>query len=352
MSTPVKVAIVTNKNVEARRIVTGNLEAFQTSIVASQESGLIILAKIQEGQKVIKGSTLIELDNTKLKIELEQAKLQSQKANNYFVQREIELKNANKELDRLVTAENQIKGSTSQLEIQKKQKEIDLLKSALFNAEHDKNLALLNVQMFETRLKNMTIVAPFDGVIIKKSIEIGQWINPGNPIVSLNSIDVYKAKLEIPETISFNEFKPESKLEILVVGNSKPFESDQIQVIPEINSRSRTYFLTALIKDNQSKLISGQSVQAYIPIGPKKDYLIVPTDAVTKDIGGNFVYKVIPGENGASMVLAVNVNILFLEGTSYFIESPSLKADDQVVIEGNERLRPMAPVNIIPESKK
>lgn len=352
MSSPVKASIIENKNREERRLITGNLETVKKSIIASQESGLVTKADFQDGQIVSKGNILIELDSTRLKIEQEQVKLQTLKTLNYLNQKEIELKDASEELNRLLKSEKQSAGSTSQLEIQKIQKILELAKSNKLSAEHDHKTSLLKETLIETRIKDMQVVAPFDGIIIKKNIEVGEWVNPGTPIATLNSIGLFKAKLEIPETISINELKKISAIEVFVSGHNKPFLADQIQVIPEINPRSRVFQLTAIIKDELNTLATGQSVQAYIPISQKRDYLVIPSDAVNKDAGGNFVYKIIPAGKDSFMAMPANIKILFLEGNSYYIESASLKAGDQIVVEGNERLRPMAPVSIIPESNK
>lgn len=352
MPSPVKVSVVQSKNSEERRLVTGNLEIIKKSTVASQEAGLVIKADIQEGQKVNKGAVLIELDATRLKLELEQAKLQTQKALNYLNQKEIELKDVTEELNRLIKAEKQSSGSTSQLEIQKIQKNLDVAKSNRLSAEQDHKSSLLKETLIETRIKDMVVMAPFDGVIIKKIIEVGEWVNPGTPIVSLNATGFFKVKLEIPETVSPNNLNTITSLEVTASGNPKPFIVEQIQVIPEINTRSRVYLLTGFVKDELNVLASGQSIQAYIPVNQKRDYLVIPTDAVIKDAGGNFVYKIITNDKSGSMALPANIKILFLEGNSYFAESSSLNAGDQIVIEGNERLRPMAPVSILPESKK
>lgn len=351
MPSPVKVTNVQSKNSEERRLVTGNLEIIKKSTVASQEPGLVIKAEVQEGQKVAKGALLIELDTTRLKIELEQAKLQTQKALNYLSQKDIELKDLAEELSRLLKAEKQSTGSTSQLEVQKIQKNFDVAKSNRLSAEQDHKSSLLKESLIETRIKDMIVIAPFDGVVIKKNIEVGEWVNPGTPIITLNATGSFKVKLEIPETVSHQDLKTIISLEVTVSGNPKPFKVEQIQVIPEINTRSRVYLLTGFIKDEQNIFASGQSIQAYIPVNQKRDYLVIPTDAVIKDAGGNFVYKIIANEKGA-MALPANIKILFLEGNTYFTESSSLNAGDQIVIEGNERLRPMAPVSILPESTK
>jgi RND family efflux transporter MFP subunit len=352
MASPVKAKNVENKTTESRRLVTGNTEALKKSMVASQESGLIIKAEILEGQKVLKGTVLIELDDTRLKLELEMDKQQTQKALNYLNQKEIELKDVSDELSRLLKAEKQSAGATSQLEIQKVQKNVDLAKANRSIAEQDHKSSLTKEAFTETRLKDMIIHAPFDGVIIRKNIEIGEWINPGSPILTLHSIGEYRINFEIPEIIPMNELKTLTKIEVSLSGNTKQFMADRLQLIPDVNTRSRVYIMSAIIKDDENLMAAGQSVQANIPISQKRDYLVVPTDAVNKDVGGSFVYKIIPDGKGGFMVLPANIKILFLEGSSYYIESSSLNAGDQIVVEGNERLRPMMPVSVIPESKK
>jgi len=51
--------------------------------------------------------------------------------------------------------------------------------------------------MAATQLSNTQIIAPFDGVVLSKNIEIGQLVSPGMPLFSVGNTSSYKIKLDV-----------------------------------------------------------------------------------------------------------------------------------------------------------
>ena len=93
------------------------------------------------------------------------------------------------------------------------------------------------------------------------------------------------------------------------------------------------------------------SVTVTIPTNEKGDYLVIPTDSVMRDSGGEFAYKIGEGRDGNSIAVPVSLRVYFAIDEGLYIESSDLREGDLIVVEGNERLRPLSPVIILKADK-
>jgi multidrug efflux pump subunit AcrA (membrane-fusion protein) len=86
------------------------------------------------------------------------------------------------------------------------------------------------------------------------------------------------------------------------------------------------------------------SIEAWVPTSSETLALTAPRDAVIRDGRTAFVYRASAGEDGAPSAQRTPVKVLFEWGDSVAVESTGLAAGDRVVVEGNERLVPGAPL--------
>jgi hypothetical protein len=85
-------------------------------------------------------------------------------------------------------------------------------------------------------------------------------------------------------------------------------------------------------------------VVGWVPTGASGEHLIVPTDAVMRNDMGAFLYVARQLGEGPAQAMPANVKVLFEMPGRVVVESPGLQAGELVVVEGNERLFPTAPV--------
>ncbi len=347
----VKVKPVEFKSAEIRRTVTGNLRAYQRSDVASQESGLVVKADRREGQVVKKGDVLAELDSRKLKLEIEQADHDVQIKLAVIEQRKAELATYREELNRRTKSQELAVGAVSKEAIRRARMVLAVAKSEQKAAESDYELASAHLSLLKVRLDDTVIRAPFDGNIIKKHAETGEWVDPGGPIVTLISTGAIEAVFEVSENFSMQRLQSLKTITVNLKEQNIQIESKDIKVIPDVDPRSRRYILIAVLKPNNHFFASGMSVTTTIPTNEKGDYLIIPTDSVMRDSGGEFAYKIGMGSDGNSVAVPVSLRVHFAIDDGLCIESSDLKKGDLIVVEGNERLRPMSPVTILKANK-
>ncbi|NOG85973.1 MAG: efflux RND transporter periplasmic adaptor subunit [Candidatus Scalindua sp. SCAELEC01] len=347
----VRVKPVEFKNAEIRRIVTGSLRAYQRSDVASQESGLVITAERREGQVVKKGDILAELDARRLKLEVEQAEHDVQIKLATIEQRKAELATYQEELNRRTKSQELAAGAVSKEDIRRAKMVLAVAESAQITAESDYELACARLSLLKVRLDDTVIRAPFNGNIVRKHAETGEWISPGSPIVTLISSGVIEAFFDVSEDFSMQRLRSLKTITVNLKEQNIHVESENIRVVPDVDPRSRRYILIAVLKLKEHFLTPGMSVTATIPTNEKGDYLVIPTDSVMRDSGGEFAYKIGRERDGNSIAVPVSLRVHFAIDDGLCIESSDLREGDLIVVEGNERLRPLSPVIILKSDK-
>ena len=105
--------------------------------------------------------------------------------------------------------------------------------------------------------------------------------------------------------------------------------------------------MIATLTNVHGDLAPGMSVVGWVPTGVSGEFLLVPKNAVLTSDAGPYVYAVQRGSPPKARY--VPVQTLFPKGNEYVVRSHSLTADAHVVVEGNERLFPMAPISPIEE---
>jgi hypothetical protein len=109
---------------------------------------------------------------------------------------------------------------------------------------------------------------------------------------------------------------------------------------------ARTFPLIAELAPDQ-RLAPGMTLTAQLPTGGLREALTVHRDAVLRNEVGAYVYVATPGGDdagGAYQASFAPVAVLFYSGQRAAVRSPALQPGALVVIAGNERLYPSAPV--------
>ncbi len=349
--TPVKVSTVAAEKKVMKRTVTGFLKNKSISRVASEEQGLVIAADFRQGDILKKGTVLYKLNDQDLQLELEQAKAELVKANSFYAQKAIEMKFSEQELIRRKKAIEKTPGVISEYDLAKYEHDFAMAKEVLNTSKNEKDLCEIRIKIINKKIQDMTIKTPFDGLVAFKGKELGEWVNKGESVAVVSGLDVYEAHFEIPQSIPLQSLIHIQEIEVKIEGAEKKHIAKKFNFSVSVNERSRNYTVAGLIEGESLDLISGRTISALIPIGEEKTLLRISSNAIIKDPAGYFVYKITQIDEKTTIAMQVPVQIEFAEGSFHFCTSAILKSGDKIVTEGNERLRPMAPLVIIGENE-
>ncbi|ESP93519.1 efflux RND transporter periplasmic adaptor subunit [Pseudoalteromonas luteoviolacea] len=298
--------------------LSGDLISLVDSRIATEVAGhLLNIAEV--GQRVKKGDVLATLNDRLLRLRL--------RDNLTTVER---LKAHLSYLSRQITREKKLaeQNSTSQSELDRLEMERDMSRQDLAAAE---------IQVERTRylVEQSRIVAPFDGVVVERLAQLGEYLSEGQALLRFVNVDEKEITLRAPIHLYDN----------LTLGARVQLQPAQAQamsapklgvierVIPVGNTRSR--MLEVRIKPDSPDWVIGEAVKVQLPSGAAEKQVTVPRDALVLRQNQIFVYTV----DAQGKALRVPVNL----GTStddYIVVEGNISDGDTVIVRGAERVRP------------
>ena len=245
----------------------GSLEATEGLIITADISGRISNVLFEAGSEVEAGDLLIQQDTSE-----EQARLRSNQATAAL---------AKSTLERVTKLYNQKVASKSELD----------------NSKSTYDSSVANVDNTKAAIEKKSIRAPFAGRLGIRLVNLGQFINTGDSVVSLQAIDKMYVNFSLPQ--QFN-----SKV---AVGLSIRLESDAVPekqfiglinaIDPEIEVATRSVRLQAIMDNPDKELLPGMFATIDVILPNNKTVLYIPVTAVQYATFGDSVFVIEPARN-------------------------------------------------------
>ncbi|WP_425398976.1 efflux RND transporter periplasmic adaptor subunit [Aeoliella sp.] len=331
----VRAALVENRDVQHHHRVTGSLRAVARGDVSALEEGRIVEITVREGAEIRQGDVIARLDQRRLAAQRSELVASLKAAEATVSQTKLELMQARRDLERsrdLVASRAVTVEEFQHRETNAAVAEANLATNERRVAEEQSQLELIDV-----RLADMVVRAPYDGFVVSRHAEPGEWIRPGEPFITLVSSGTIEAWLDVPER--FSQSLSDSSLQVKAEGVQESLGALAVKRVSDVNTRTRTFPLVLTLDDRAGQLVPGMSVSAWLPLGPRQSRLTVPKDAVIRSGRTAYVYKAVDQPSGA-VAVQTPVSVAFETGESVVLSGGNLVAGDLVVIEGNERLMP------------
>jgi multidrug efflux system membrane fusion protein len=334
-STAVLVATVERKDVPIELEGIGSATALMSVTVRPQVDGRIMKVFFTEGQPVKSGELLAQIDPRPYQIALQQAE-----AN--LARDKATLEGNQGNYDRLVKlAEGHF---VSPQDVQNQRALVGQGSASLLGDQAAIDNARLN-------LSYARITAPIDGVAGIRLIDPGNYVRAGdtNGLVILTQIDPIAVVFSLPQ-----DDLPKVAAELARTGTLPVVAFDregltelgrgQLRVIDnQVVSSTATIRLKGVFPNPEHKLWPNLFVKARLLLETRKDALVVPSSAIQRGPRGPFVY-VVKADQTAD-VRMVTVDLTVDEQT---VIAKGLAAGEQVVVEGQNQLRPGAKVQVRP----
>jgi len=336
------------ESVQQHRRVTGELRAVRRSFVATREAGLVIEVPVREGMRVKAGDTLARLDSGILLLELKRAEADRAAAAGIVDERRANLSWREQEL--VLYRQSAERGAANVKELLDAESTAIIARTRVIQSERLAGVAAARLELLKKRLADMTVTAPFDGVVLARRAELGEWVGEGDPLVELVSVGQVEAWIDIPQRYFAAVAKRQVEITISIDSIQERADADRLRIIPQVDPRSRSFTIVIELDDHGGRLTPGMSLTAWVPTGGRSDALTVSVDAVLRNDIGAYVYAVRGGGDGTpGNATPANVQVRFPVDDRIVVESAALKPGDLIVVEGNERLFPGAPV--IPQQR-
>jgi len=203
------------------------------------------------------------------------------------------------------------------------------------------------------------IVAPFAGRLGISTVNPGQYLNPGDKIVTLQSLDPIFVDFYLPQQQLSSVALDQA---VVVASDSYPgqtFTGKISAISPLVDPNTRNVQIEATVANPKHLLLPGMFASLDVEAGTAQRYLTLPQTAVTFNPYGESLYIVEPGGKGAdgkSMLIARQsfVTVGATRGDQIAVLQ-GIKEGDLIVTSGQLKLRNGSPViinNTVPPSNE
>ncbi len=289
--------------------LTGYMEAYSEIDIAAQAPGIITSLNAELGQVISKGRVIATIDE-KLK------KLTVQKAKNLKDKLE-------KNLER---SKNLYNGGS-------------LTEQQLEEAQNSYNDAVIQYEQALKELANTTITSPISGVIIKKQVEAGEYINIGSPIATIVDISKLKIKLNVSETDVYQLKLGDKAIISTDVYSGVTFEGN-ISFISSQGDDSHKYAVEIIIPNNlKYPLKSGTFANVQIKLPETGDAMYIPRESLLGSITEASVYV---AENNKAILKKIVVggsNDKYIKVISGLNEGEKVIVNGQINLSDNKEIK-------------
>ena len=214
--------------------VVGTIRARVRAVIEAKVSGRIAEMPVGAGQNVAAGELLARLEAREIQAKLDQALALRRQAEG--------------DLERFTNL---------------------LAQEAVTRAEFDAvqarfQVAKAAVEEAETVLDYTKITAPFDGVVARKYVEVGDQATPGKPLLSLEDVQHLQLETNVPEALA-DRLALQDRCEVRIAPLDQPIEGTVVEMAPSADPNSRT-FLVKLDLPAKTGLRPGQFGRVSVPL--------------------------------------------------------------------------------------
>lgn len=214
-------------------------------------------------------------------------------------------------------------------------------------ARHDVAAQRAVVERLEHDLAKTETRAPFDGFLVAKRTEIGEWIDEGGPVCDMVALDSVKVRADVPENaVRFAHPGESATIDVEALGRT--LTAPITRLIPQAKAAARTFPIEIDVPNPDHALLAGMFVWVHAPAGPPGRRPMVPKDAIVADGPNKRVYVIRPGANDQKMALPVSVATGLEVSGAIEIAGSGIQVGDLVVVRANERLYGPTPVIPVP----
>jgi membrane fusion protein, multidrug efflux system len=258
----VTTAVVRSESWESLMTSVGSLEAVQGVMLTAELSGKVVRIAFEPGTKVKAGDLLLQQD-----VSSEEAQLRAAEAT----------------------------VALTKLELERSRKL--LMKNAVAQAKYDSDdaqykQAVAQIDGIRATIRKKTIRAPFAGSLGIRLVNLGQILNEGEPIVSLQTIDPIFVNFSLPQQ---QLAQVKQGLKVRVTADALPgqtIEGEITAISPEVDVATRNIRIQATVANSQERLRPGMFVNVAVVLPSREEVLVIPTTAVLYAPYGDTVFVV------------------------------------------------------------
>jgi membrane fusion protein (multidrug efflux system) len=297
----------------------GSLRAWRGADLSTEAAGLARSIKFQSGQSVTAGQVLVEIN-----ADAERAQLQSLQAS--------------ADLARIVLARDRDQLAASAVS----QATIDADESDLKN-----KTALVEQQ--RALVEKKLVRAPFAGRTGITTVNPGQYLNTGDKIVTLQSIDTIYADFNVAQR-ELSRITPGAEVTVSVDAYpQRGFIGKVTAINAAVDTSTRNVQVEATVKNPKHELLPGMFAKVGLLVGTKSQYIVIPQAAVAFNPYGATVFVVQKAKNDKGEETLTAKQVFITAGPTRGDQVAVIKGlaeGDEIVTSGQLKLKNGSPLQV------
>lgn len=229
--------------------VVGTVAAAQRTVLSAKVTGVIDAIKVAPGARVKQGDVLATIDAREIRARLDQAAAAQDQAQRDYAR-----------VEKLLQS-----GASTRQESDAATMRLRTADAALSEAR--------------TMLQYTSIAAPFDGVVTRKLVEVGDLATPGKPLLEMENASLLRFECEVPEAI-VDRVAMGAQFAVGIDAAGADLPGKVTEIAPSASAGSRTFLVKLDLPQNE-KLRAGQFGRTRIPVR-QRPAVTVPDEAVVR----------------------------------------------------------------------
>lgn len=320
----VQLGVVRGGSIEVSYPLLGEVRSTAHAELAAGEEGEVMGVSVHEGDHVKAGQLLVAIDPSLAKARLHATAAQRQQVAEELEQAARDAKRLNEAGNRLV-AEREIEQAQSQ-------------KSQL--AARTSELGA-NLREAKAVLSRLRVVAPFDGQVKTRSVDPGDWVHAGDPVIELVATDSLEVIANAPaDLVPYLHDGDHAQLR----HGDDTMGAEIGGVVRALDETTRTARVRMVPAGQAPWLLPGGTVDVVFTVRHQADggAVIVPRDAIVMGAVGTRVVRAVSGK-----AQPIAVQVLATSDDEALVRGKGLASGQKVVTRGNEHLRPGEPLQVL-----
>lgn len=259
---------------------SGDLRARFQTMISAEIAGRVTELSVDEGGSVEKDRVVIKIDPERRRLDLSasQARLAQARAN---------LRQETSKVERVRKLRSENIASEERLEE---------AETALLLAESSVRAEEAAVGVASRALRDASVSAPFAGLVARRSVELGEYVEPGKPLFELVSMTPLDVLFSLPELDS-QRVTIGQHVEITVAAPAeKTFDAVVTFIAPTVDPGSRTLRVKAEVDNSEGVLRPGLFARIHVGTDQRKSVLMVPEEALVQREGSGWLYLIEAGD--------------------------------------------------------
>ncbi|NND27060.1 MAG: efflux RND transporter periplasmic adaptor subunit [Myxococcales bacterium] len=323
---PVHAATIETERVVPTSVATAEILANRHSNIRSETAGRVVEVLVEAGERVEEGQVLLRLD-------VGRPASAAQAANAAVAQSNARLNQATRELERTRKLVR-----TGGLPEQR----LDDAKDAVRLASASRDAARAEARLARRGLTDAVLRAPFSGTVVDRMVELGEYLAPGAPMLSLADTSILKARVLLDPREAIDVTVGAQATIFVYARPDEVFTAKVVRVAEVIDPRTRRLPVEMELDEHGGRLRPGLVAKFEVVTGEPKLEIRVPLDGVFERFGSQHVYVI---EDGIARRRAVELGSV---GAGFAQIVQGVELGETVVIKGVTRVVDGSKVQIVP----